>query len=71
MLIAGPKGYYDARDCNEAWIRISVKRGAMIALPAGIYHRFTVDSNNHFKVIFIRSYLQINTLLYNALEIKN
>ncbi|PWA52245.1 Acireductone dioxygenase ARD family [Artemisia annua] len=35
-------GYFDMRDRNEAWIRVWVKKGGMIVLPAGIYHRFTL-----------------------------
>lgn len=47
------EGYFDVRDRNEAWIRIWVKKGAMIVLPAGIYHRFTLDSDNYIKVMQI------------------
>ncbi|XP_051129197.1 acireductone dioxygenase 2-like isoform X2 [Andrographis paniculata] len=46
-------GYYDVRDCDESWIRISLKKGAMIILPAGIYHRSTTDSNDFFKALHI------------------
>lgn len=45
------EGYFDVRDRNEAWIRVWVKKGGMIVLPAGIYHRFTLDSNNYIKVM--------------------
>lgn len=38
------------RDKDEQWIRIALKKGDMIVLPEGIYHRFTLDETNYVKV---------------------
>nr|XP_034602339.1 1,2-dihydroxy-3-keto-5-methylthiopentene dioxygenase 3-like isoform X2 [Setaria viridis] len=42
---------YCLEGSEDRWIRVSVRKGGLIVVPAGIYHRFTLDTNNYIKAM--------------------
>eukprot|EP01018_Ginkgo_biloba_P016814 Gb_35556 [translate_table: standard] len=44
-------GYFDIRDYDEKWIRFRIEKGHLIVLPPGMYHRFTLGTNNYIKAV--------------------
>ncbi|KAJ9459120.1 1-2-dihydroxy-3-keto-5-methylthiopentene dioxygenase 2 [Diplonema papillatum] len=52
-LILEGSGYFDVRSRNKdaPWIRILCTAGQLITLPKGMYHRFTLDSNDMAKAM--------------------
>ena len=53
--VLGGSGYFDVRNLQEQWVRVHVKKGDLITLPEGIYHRFTCDQQHliHAMRLFV------------------
>uniref|UniRef100_A0A7S1BVL9 Acireductone dioxygenase n=1 Tax=Corethron hystrix TaxID=216773 RepID=A0A7S1BVL9_9STRA len=49
--ILGGSGFFDVRDPDNNWVRVHVKKGDLMTLPEGIYHRFTCDETDYIHAM--------------------
>ena len=49
--ILGGSGFFDVRDTDDKWVRVHVKKGDLMTLPEGIYHRFTCDESDYIHAM--------------------
>ena len=48
-LVLDGSGFLDLRDKQDRWIRMHMKKNYLSLVPAGSYHRFSLDDNRMFR----------------------
>ena len=67
-LITAGSGYFEIRDYDDKWIRLHLKKGDLIHLPPGIYHRLTLDSGVSYSCAMEWSTRVVSTLCKFCIE---
>eukprot|EP00759_Apiculatamorpha_spiralis_P016668 PhF_6_TR22759/c3_g1_i1/m.32452/K08967/mtnD, mtnZ, ADI1; 1,2-dihydroxy-3-keto-5-methylthiopentene dioxygenase len=50
-LVTDGSCYFDVRSKHDTWIRLRMNPGDLIVIPAGMYHRATLDENDYVAVM--------------------
>ncbi|KAJ7148163.1 Acireductone dioxygenase ARD family [Mycena crocata] len=67
--ILSGSGFFDVRETpTDAWIRSPVTLGDLLVIPAGIYHRFTLDETNNIRALRFFQGAQVGAVNLHRVE---